>query len=73
MIEMNKPMAVKIHDVNVDQEYVQWIAESLVEKFKLLKTKKNKTPPDWWRNRNSFPLGICLRALETPCGDSGQV
>lgn len=37
---MNKPMVVKIHDVNVDQEYVQWIAESLVEKFKLLKTKK---------------------------------
>ena len=27
MIEMNKPMVVKIHDVNVDQEYVQWIAE----------------------------------------------
>ena len=24
---MNKPMVVKIHDVNVDQEYVQWIAE----------------------------------------------
>ena len=27
MIDMNKPMVVKIHDVNVDQEYVQWIAE----------------------------------------------
>ena len=27
MIEMNKPMVVKIHDVNMDQEYVQWIAE----------------------------------------------
>ena len=24
---MDKPMVVKIHDVNVDQEYVQWIAE----------------------------------------------
>ena len=24
---MNKSMVVKIHDVNVDQEYVQWIAE----------------------------------------------